>query len=256
VKSVEYVKHTPDSFALLKSMKPKSFDVIITDPPFTDHVQSNLCSGSLVGTKNVPKYELEFASLNSVKWAADAIRVARRWVVIWCAVEDFGRFQDSYEEYVRGCIVYKSNAMGQLTGDRPATSYEGVTLLHTVANKKRWNGRGSYGIWKCNGTRGLKDRHPNEKPLNLCRKLVALFSERGEAILDPFAGSGAIGQAALELGRNYVGYDSDKTWVKKANARLKAKKWFDLTDEEALKLCHMNGPNDGSVRKELEEDDE
>ncbi len=44
--------------------------------------------------------------------------------------------------------------MGQLTADRPATSYEGIALFHPTDLKKRWNGRGSYGIWNCNGTRG------------------------------------------------------------------------------------------------------
>ncbi len=160
-----------------------------------------------------------------------------------CAVEDFGTYkQVAPGEYVRGGVWYKSNAMGQLTADRPATAYEGVAILHGSKDdghpKKAWNGRGSYGIWRCNGTRGKKGRHPNEKPVELACKLVALFSNRGETVLDPFCGSGAIGEACMRLGRNYIGLDQDPEWVAKAYARVSGP-LAPMTDAEALALCLM-----------------
>lgn len=257
------VRYVPDSFATLRTLAAANdvtADVIVTDPPYPEEVQGNLCSGSLVGTKAVPKYELGFDPLTvdqRRQWVADALAITKRWVVSFCAVEDFGRLQDNFRKaYVRGGIWAKRNAMGQLTADRPATAYEGVACLHRTDVKKRWNGRGSYGIWgaddpwldpagfmyECSGTRGKKDRHPNEKPLDLALKLVALFSERGETVFDPFAGSAAIGEACVLLGRNYVGLDFDPAWVEKANRRLEAAKAMPaVVDEEALKLCAMWG---------------
>ncbi len=238
-------EHCEDSFTALKGLGDGAVDIIITDPPYSEHCQANLCSGSLVGTKNVPKYELPFAPLTEYAWLKDAIRVAKRWVVVFCTLEDFGRFEDSTGRntpkvpgYVRGCVWYKPNSMGQLTADRPATSYEGIALFHGGGVKKRWNGRGSYGIWKCNGTRGKKDRHPNEKPIDLCLKLVSLFSERGEIILDPFCGSGAIGEAACRLGRSYAGLDKDAYWSGIANNRVNSL-LETVSDEYALSLCSM-----------------
>jgi 16S rRNA G966 N2-methylase RsmD len=238
------VEHCPDSWAFLRAAAdPQSTDVIITDPPFNEHVQDNLCSGSLVGKKSVPKCELSFDPMTEYGWIRDAVRVAKRWTVVWCAVEDFGLFKAAAPEaYVRGGIWYKSNAMGQLTADRPATAYEGLAILHGNKVKKRWNGRGSYGIWRANGTRGKKDRHPNEKPLDLCLKLVALFSERGETVFDPFCGSGAIGEACVRLGRDYIGLDQDQFWVGYARQRCDAAaQMIRVTDEDALSLCSMRG---------------
>ena len=156
----------------------------------------------------------------------------------------FGRYQDAFgKSYVRGSVWAKSNAMGQLTGDRPATAFEGIAWLHGPRPekvKKRWNGRGSYGIWSCNGTRGKKGRHPNEKPLDLALKLVALCSERGETIFDPFCGSAAIGEACVRLGRGYIGLDFDPIWVARARERL-ASPLAPMADEQALSLCAMWG---------------
>lgn len=240
---IALVKHVPDSFAFMRGLGDGEVDVILTDPPYPEEVQNNLCSGSRVGTKSVPKYELPFDPLSAHQraWLGDALRVAKRWALSFCAVEDFGRLQDLYgKAYVRGCIWGKPNAMGQLTADRPATAYEGVVCLHRLDAKKRWNGRGSYGLWKCNGTRGKKDRHPNEKPLDLCLKLVALFSDRGETVFDPFCGSGAVGEACVRLGRRYIGLDQDPTWIARATIRLQeASLMPPVTDEYALSLCQM-----------------
>ena len=246
------VLHNPDSYALLRTLHDKSVDVTITDPPYSKHVQDNMCSGSLVGTKSVPKYELDFAPLGmgDRDWVRGALSITRRWVVTFCELEASGLYSQLYpEEYVRGCVWYKPNSMGQLTADRPATAYEGLSLFHNKDVKKRWNGRGSYGIWKCNGTRGKADRHMNEKPIDLCLKIVALFSERGETVFDPFCGSGAIGEACLRLGRGYIGLDQEQYWVSRASARLMQYKHEPMTDEEALALCGMKD-NTGKEGKE------
>jgi DNA methylase len=244
------VVHVDDSFAKMKTLPADQFDVCISDAPYPDHVQSNLCSGSLVGTKNVPKYELPFAALSRAQneWLGGAMAATKRWVIAFSSLESFGYYQDEYgKAYVRGCVWTKPNAMGQLTGDRPATAYEGIACLHRLGVKKRWNGRGSYGVWSCNGTRGKKGRHPNEKPIDLLLKLVSLFSDRGETVFDPFCGSGAIGEACVRLGRNYVGWDSSMEWVDKTVARLSAA-LDPVTDEHALGLCRAFGQDKASAR--------
>jgi hypothetical protein len=233
----------------LKTLGQSEVDVLISDPPYSEHVQSNLCSGSLVGTKAVPKYELPFAPLKDYAWLEGAIRMTKRWVISFCDVEAFGLIKGVRpDEYIRGGIWYKSNAMGQLTADRPATAYEGIACLHGRKDdghpKKQWNGRGSYGIWRCNGTRGKKGRHLNEKPLDLCLKLVALFSNRGETVFDPFCGSGAIGEACVLLGRNYIGLDNSQEWVEKARNRvigIPDNLAGTYPDAVALTLCSMRG---------------
>lgn len=206
------IEYCADSFAELAHVPTGEFDVVLTDPPYNAHVQNNQISGTDVkhngGGIGVPHIELPFAPLAGYDFARDLVRVAKRWALSFCAVEDFGELKRAVgEDYKRGGIWYKPNAQGQMTGDRPAACYEGIAIMHGPVRKMMWNGHGSYGLWPCNGTRGEKGRHPNQKPLALALKLVALFTNRGETVFDPFCGSGRIGEACVLLGRNYVGFD-------------------------------------------------
>jgi DNA modification methylase len=253
------VYHCEDSFAYLKDAESHSTDIIITDSPYDEHVHGNMISGTAMkrfvqdvedGTRKggaVPKLELDFAPLTNYEFARDLVRVAKRWAINFCSVEDFGNFRTvvGKKNYARSGIWYKPNAQGQMSGDRPAAAYEGLAIMHGSYEKKRWHGRGSYGIWKCNGTRGEKERHPNQKPLNLCLMLVAKFTDPGEWILDPFCGSGRIGEAALMLGRNYIGLDNDPLWVEKAKQRLSLVEFGSMDDATAMSMCAMNGTNQG-----------
>lgn len=64
--------------------------------------------------------------------------------------------------------------------------------------------------------------HPTEKPLSALLPLVETFSQPGDLVLDPFAGSGSTCHAAKSVGRNYLGIEFDAEYHAIANSRLKA----------------------------------
>lgn len=59
------------------------------------------------------------------------------------------------------------------------------------------------------GVRHPERRHPQQKPRELGDFFVRTYSNEGDLVADPFAGSGAFGEAALGNGRRFVGWDSD-----------------------------------------------
>lgn len=67
---------------------------------------------------------------------------------------------------------------------------------------------------------GLKKLHPTEKPVDLLRVLIENSTQPGEVVLDPFAGSGSTGEAALRLGRRFFGVELDHDYVEIAKDRL------------------------------------
>jgi site-specific DNA-methyltransferase (adenine-specific) len=61
--------------------------------------------------------------------------------------------------------------------------------------------------------------HPTPKPLNLMRYLCRLFADKGQNILDPFAGSGTTLLAAVQEGMNVVGMEVVPEYAAMADAR-------------------------------------
>lgn len=203
-----------DSFALLRDAGDGEFTHVITDPPYDAHCQANQISGTTMkehvasGGGGIPHVALPFAALTDYQFTRDIVRVAQRWGIVFGTIEGMGAVESllTRKVYRRGAIYYRPNSMGQLTSDRPANACEAIAWLHRDG-ACRWNDHGAFGFYVCNSTRGKRDRHPNEKPLDLCLKLVAQATDRGDTVFDPFCGSAAIGEACLLLGRHYVGLD-------------------------------------------------
>ena len=64
--------------------------------------------------------------------------------------------------------------------------------------------------------------HPNQRDVNKMAPLIKVMSKPGDIILDPFCGSGAIGLAAVLLGRNFVGVELMEERARDANSRFEA----------------------------------
>lgn len=63
--------------------------------------------------------------------------------------------------------------------------------------------------------------YPTQKPLWLLKRIVSVHSNKGDTVLDAFAGSGTTGEAAGMLGRNFILMDSNPIAVTLAAKRLK-----------------------------------
>lgn len=58
--------------------------------------------------------------------------------------------------------------------------------------------------------------HPTQKPLKLLKKLIEIFTDEGDVVIDPVAGSGSTLVAALELNRKAYGFEIKKDFHKSA----------------------------------------
>lgn len=69
-------------------------------------------------------------------------------------------------------------------------------------------------------TRPSKNHHPTVKPITLMRYLCRLVTPPGGIVLDPFAGSGTTGCAAILEGFEFIGLERDEEYAKIANQRM------------------------------------
>ena len=64
--------------------------------------------------------------------------------------------------------------------------------------------------------------HPTQKPVELLKKLIEIFTDEGETVIDPCAGSGSTLVASLQLNRHSYGFEIDRKF------HVKADKWVKL----------------------------
>jgi site-specific DNA-methyltransferase (adenine-specific) len=75
-------------------------------------------------------------------------------------------------------------------------------------------------VWEIPAESATRVGHPAPFPVDLPRRLIELYTYRGDLILDPFMGSGSAAVAAVATGRHYVGFDTDPAYVALAEERI------------------------------------
>ena len=63
-------------------------------------------------------------------------------------------------------------------------------------------------------------KHETQKPLKVCRPYIEISSNPGDLILDPFMGSGTTAIAALELDRQFIGFEIEDRYCEIINTRF------------------------------------
>ena len=94
-----------------------------------------------------------------------------------------------------------------------ARSFDRTRLL-----PDEWASWGSRGVWRIPSVR-THARHEAEFPEELPRRLIRLFSDPEETVLDAFVGSGTTTAVARRLGRRWIGFDRDPANAALASAR-------------------------------------
>lgn len=62
--------------------------------------------------------------------------------------------------------------------------------------------------------------HPAQKPVAVLKKLIEIFTDPGDVVIDPCFGSGSTARACLETGRQFYGFEINKTFYKRAKEEM------------------------------------
>ena len=75
-------------------------------------------------------------------------------------------------------------------------------------------------VWDLPAESATRVGHPAPFPVELPRRLIELYTYRGDLVLDPFMGSGSTAVAAVRTERHFVGFDTDADYVALAGRRV------------------------------------
>jgi hypothetical protein len=203
-------------------------DHVITDPPYEAEAHSlgrRAFSGRSDTThpKGIAEERpLDFAPMTEAGRLVTGRLMAeasRGWLLVFCQVEAAMLWRAALPvKYIRTQIWRKTDGAPQFTGDRPGMGYESIVTCWAGRGRPRWHGGGRHGVYDYPTEKsGL---HQTQKPEALMSELVRLFTDDGDLILDPFAGSGTTGVAAKRLGRRAILIEREEKYCEVAAKRL------------------------------------
>lgn len=101
-----------------------------------------------------------------------------------------------------------------------ATEYA-ILFYRSYLPKFRNNGKMIFNWfqWEKDGA-GVPKIHPAQKPVALLKRLIEIFTDPGDVVIDPCFGSGSTARAAMETGRNFYGFEINKEFYRKAKEQM------------------------------------
>lgn len=233
-----------DCRQVMRGLDAASIDAVITDPPY-GHNNNN---GDLIakreaalgrGTAGPPRpiandgpeaNELFCAAI--AEWA----RLLRPGCCCCCCCcggggpdPQFARWSLWLDEALefKQAIVWDKGPMGM--GWHYRRSYEMVLVAQAPGGPCRWFDRtrkvenvirpGHAGICKIIPS---DTEHPTPKPIALAEFFLAIHTQPGDTVLDPFCGCGWVGSACMRTGRRFVGIEIDPGYYNIARRRIEA----------------------------------
>lgn len=175
------IYHT-DAWQALDTLSDKSVDLILTDPMYSE--------------------PLHLGALE---------RVCRGSIIVFCQPENVFFKPDEQAFWIKS------------PSTKNYSKHIGRFVEYILIKKgKTFNA----GLHWSNYTGVYDDRiegtklHEFQKPLSLIERLMRIYSNEGDLVVDPFMGSGTTMLAAKNLGRNGIGMDVDLKCVELARSRL------------------------------------
>ena len=74
--------------------------------------------------------------------------------------------------------------------------------------------------WRRDNRKEYPKIHPTQKPVQVLKRLIEVFTDPGDVVIDPVAGSGTTLRAAYELGRSAYGFEVDKNFYNAAQEKM------------------------------------
>lgn len=152
-------------------------------------------------------------------------------MIVFCAFEqmqtviDYGKkygFNHSYPlVFIKDYSSQVLKANMKIVG---ATEYAVVLYrekLPKFNNKDIYgNNRMIFNWFKWERDNSVPKIHPTQKPIPLLKELIKIFTDEGDVVIDPVAGSGTTLRACAELNRSCYGFEIKKNFCKEANEKM------------------------------------
>jgi site-specific DNA-methyltransferase (adenine-specific) len=181
-----------------------------------------------VNVANLGRKPYRSLSADVIHILQDDLKLLLRGEVIWRKGEGaagncaWGSFRNAANPVVRDIterVVVASKGRFDRAKARPERERSGLPSESTIDADEFM--AATLDVWDIPPESARRVSHPAPFPVELPERLIRLYTYTGDLVLDPFMGSGSTLVAAARLGRRFVGYDLDPTYVDIARLRVR-----------------------------------
>ena len=227
-----------DSLEMLAGLENASADLILTDPPYNLGLFMKK-RGTNIGKLRANHFAAaSWDLLGFEEWSqkmdmffAQAARILKKRgaILMFMSIikmETVKHLAEKHGFYYKTIgIWHKTNPMPRNMNLHFVNSTESWIYLVNGATTGTFNNNGKiiHDFYETAAVRGVERKfglHPTQKPLAMMEHFVALLSNEGDLVVDPFMGSGSTGVACKKLGRRFVGIDVSPEYCNIAKRRI------------------------------------
>jgi site-specific DNA-methyltransferase (adenine-specific) len=117
---------------------------------------------------------------------------------------------------LQNMIVWDKGNAGLGCGFRP----QHELIIHLVKGVGKYHSTRGLNVYGAKRIHAKQKLHPTEKPIELLTELIQVVTPPGGVVLDPFAGSGSTGKAAMLEGFRFIGIERESEYVEIARSRI------------------------------------
>jgi site-specific DNA-methyltransferase (adenine-specific) len=199
-----------DSIDVMAHLPARSIDFVLTDPPYLVNYRDR--SGRRVANDDNDAWlKPAFAQIHRVL-KPDSLAVS---FYGWNKTDLFMAAWRAAGFRIAGHIVFRKSYAS--TARHLSYTHESAYLLAKGFPPFPERPPPDVLDWQYSGNR----LHPTQKPVQSLKPLIAAFTQPGDIVLDPFAGSGSTLVAAHEMGRRFIGIELDAAHHRTASSRLR-----------------------------------
>ncbi|MDI6414429.1 site-specific DNA-methyltransferase [Solobacterium moorei] len=175
------------------------------------------------GYFRIPEY-MHFCSKMLIKEPKEVGKAPA--MIVFCAFEqmqqiiEYGKKYGFMKSYP---LVFVKNYSGQVLKANMkivgATEYA-IVLYRDKLPKFNNGNRMIFNWFKWERDTQTPKIHPTQKPVQLLKQLIEIFTDEGDVVIDPCAGSGSTLRACAEINRSCYGFEIKKDYYKQAKQKI------------------------------------
>lgn len=219
----------------MREMPDNCVDLVVTDPPYVIET-----SGAGIYKQADKQYVKELNDMKdgfSTEVLDELCRIMKKInIYFFCSQKQIIPLLDYFAKGKKcnwNLLTWHKTNPVPACGNKYLTDTEFILFFREKGVKiyGTFNTKFTYYVTPLNQIDKKRYGHPTIKPINIVNNLIVNSSLENGIVFDPFLGSGTTAVAAIECGRNFIGYELNPDYYEICNKRIEETMEGDIVNE-------------------------